>query len=314
VGLHGADLAETPRAWSFVVVGATLLAAALLIELRPGRTGRIDPAAVAGFLAGQVALLAAAATALDTPHEGGAVVLGLGVLDSLIATAVYRRAAERDFVTVAWGTGALLLAAAVALLLDGTPVTLAWAALGATFAGLCSVTREERFLAGAAGFAGLALAHTLTEDAPLTHLFSPDAPRSGVLVAVAVAGAAAAIAAAAHGRRRRWAAAVAGALGAYGVSIAILSLTTFHTGHTVVSAFWGLIGLGLLYAGLTRYGALRAAGFAVFAVALGKLFLFDLSFLDSITRALSFLAVGAVLLVGGFFYQRLTVTLRAGSD
>jgi uncharacterized membrane protein len=47
------------------------------------------------------------------------------------------------------------------------------------------------------------------------------------------------------------------------------------------------------------------AGFALFAVSLAKLFLFDLPSLSPVTRALSFLAVGAVLLLGGFFYQRL---------
>jgi uncharacterized membrane protein len=107
----------------------------------------------------------------------------------------------------------------------------------------------------------------------------------------------------------------------YGLSIFILALfqaafagsvdTNFHRGHTVVSAFWGLIGLALLYIGLTRYRALRVAGFAMFAVSLAKIFLFDLPSLSSITRALSFLAVGAVLLLGGFFYQRLATSLPA---
>ena len=68
---------------------------------------------------------------------------------------------------------------------------------------------------------------------------------------------------------------------------------------------WGLLGLALLYLGLTRRPVLRIAGFALFAVSLGKLFLFDLPSLSSVTRALSFLAVGALLLLGGFFYQRL---------
>jgi uncharacterized membrane protein len=68
-----------------------------------------------------------------------------------------------------------------------------------------------------------------------------------------------------------------------------------------------VIGLGLLYIGLTRRRrALRLGGFALFAVSLGKLFLYDLSQLSSITRALSFLAVGAVLLLAGFLTQKLT--------
>lgn len=56
----------------------------------------------------------------------------------------------------------------------------------------------------------------------------------------------------------------------------------------------------------THWRSLRIAGFALFAVSLGKIFLYDLSSLSSITRALSFLAVGAVLLLGGFFYQLLS--------
>jgi uncharacterized membrane protein len=92
-----------------------------------------------------------------------------------------------------------------------------------------------------------------------------------------------------------------------------VSDASFHTGHTLVSAFWGLLALALLYAGLTRWRSLRLAGFAVFAVALGKLFLFDLSSLSSLTRALAFLAVGAVLLAGGFVYQRLTTYTSSGS-
>ena len=57
--------------------------------------------------------------------------------------------------------------------------------------------------------------------------------------------------------------------------------------------------------------ALQLGGFALFGISLAKVFLYDLAFLSSIARAFSFLAVGAVLLVGGFFYQRLTVDSHA---
>ena len=84
--------------------------------------------------------------------------------------------------------------------------------------------------------------------------------------------------------------------------------TDFQRGHSTVSAMWGLLGLALLYFGLTRRPSLRLAGFALFGISLAKIFLYDLPALSSITRALSFLAVGAVLLLGGFFYQRLLET------
>ena len=67
-----------------------------------------------------------------------------------------------------------------------------------------------------------------------------------------------------------------------------------------------MLGLALLYVGLrSGTAALRIGGLALFGISLAKLFVYDLSRLSSITRALSFLAVGAVLLLGGFFYQRL---------
>jgi uncharacterized membrane protein len=67
----------------------------------------------------------------------------------------------------------------------------------------------------------------------------------------------------------------------------------------------------VLYLGLARRSrGLRLTGFAIFGVSLAKIFLYDLSALSSITRALSVLAVGAVLLLGGFFYQRLSSQLE----
>jgi uncharacterized membrane protein len=94
---------------------------------------------------------------------------------------------------------------------------------------------------------------------------------------------------------------VAEAIGGAGVT------TNFQRGHSVVSAFWGLLGLGVLYLGLKRgLNWLRVVGFGLFGLALAKLFLYDLAFLTSITRAMSFLAVGALLLVAGFFVQKLS--------
>jgi uncharacterized membrane protein len=79
-----------------------------------------------------------------------------------------------------------------------------------------------------------------------------------------------------------------------------------------VSALWGVIGLVLLYSGLQRrVRALQLGGFALFGISLAKLFLYDLAFLSSVARAFSFLAVGAVLLLGGFFFQRLAVDSHA---
>lgn len=66
------------------------------------------------------------------------------------------------------------------------------------------------------------------------------------------------------------------------------------------------------YVGLRRrVQALQLGGFALFGVSLAKPFLYDLAFLSSVARAFSFLAVGGVLLLAGFFYQRLSVDSTA---
>jgi uncharacterized membrane protein len=78
------------------------------------------------------------------------------------------------------------------------------------------------------------------------------------------------------------------------------------------SALWCALGLTLLYVGLRRgSAALRIGGPALFGISLAKLFLYDLAFLSSITRAFSFVAVGMLIMVGGFFYQRLAQEPRA---
>jgi hypothetical protein len=122
---------------------------------------------------------------------------------------------------------------------------------------------------------------------------------------------------------REWVWVVAGVLGVYALSLGILELaervsrasitTDFQRGHTAVSAVWAVIALGLLAAGLEKGSArVRWAGLGLFGVALGKLFLYDLRTLSSITRALSFLVVGALLLAAAFFAQRLTQRARPG--
>ena len=55
-----------------------------------------------------------------------------------------------------------------------------------------------------------------------------------------------------------------------------------------------------------RRALLRYGGLALFGLSLAKIFLYDLSTLNSAARALSFIAVGALVLAGGFFLQRLS--------
>ena len=81
----------------------------------------------------------------------------------------------------------------------------------------------------------------------------------------------------------------------------------FQAGEVGVSGLWAAVALAFLYLGLARRTRdFQVVGFVLFGVSLGKIFLFDLPNLTAVTRALSFIAVGALLLAAGFFYQRLT--------
>jgi uncharacterized membrane protein len=72
------------------------------------------------------------------------------------------------------------------------------------------------------------------------------------------------------------------------------------------SALWLAMGVGVLLAG-ARSGswALRAASGVLIAMAVAKVFLFDMSNLEGVLRALSFMGLGAVLIGIGLVYQRL---------
>jgi len=305
------------RGTAFLVVGATLLAAAAAEEMLPRRSD-LSPAALALVL-GEIGMGLAGFVALVGGDGRGLAFLGLAGVHAVLAISAARR---RDFSTLLWGTALVLGYGASAWLLPGTYHVLALSLAAVALARLSIRVREPRLLVAAAACVLVDVATAIIALAPPNNLFRPVAhPGHGALgvLLAALAAAAAAHAAGEESELRRrvrslgiW---VAGVLAVYGLSLLILALSqasfsgsvdsNFHRGHTAVSAFWGLIGLALLYFGLTRLRALRVAGFATFAVSLAKIFLFDLPSLNSVTRALSFLAVGAVLLAGGFFYQRL---------
>ncbi|MBZ9795842.1 DUF2339 domain-containing protein [Mesorhizobium sp. ES1-4] len=72
------------------------------------------------------------------------------------------------------------------------------------------------------------------------------------------------------------------------------------------SALWLVIGVALLTAGVRlKSQVLRIASAALIAIAVLKVFLFDMSELEGVLRALSFIGLGAVLIGIGLFYQRL---------
>ncbi len=320
-------LDTTGRAVSLIVVGG-VWALAGFADQRLERRGALDWPSMSLLVAG--AAFVAAGTVdwggegwLLAPAGAFAVLWGLAFL----------REDERDFAGLTAAISLLFAGVAAAALLDGTWLVLAWTGAAAALAGVSAATHEPRFRAGAIAFLALGVGHAIAFDARLDRLFSAsEHPGSGAPALLAVVVAAVVVArelartegyrsvpaaVAGHASRASKAGIYgAGILAVYALSLSILELAervapgtvheNFQAGHTGVSACWGLVGLGMLYVGLRRRSTgLRLGGFAVLGVSLAKIFLYDLANLSSVARALSFLAVGAVLLAGGLLYQRL---------
>ncbi len=76
-------------------------------------------------------------------------------------------------------------------------------------------------------------------------------------------------------------------------------------GQLLLSAFWAIAGAGALVAGLARdVRAVRIGGFVLLGIATTKVFMFDLSTLESLYRVGSFVALGLLLLGAAFAWQR----------
>lgn len=334
----GSELHGDPRGVAFLVAAAALLAGALLDRLSVQDdlsylTGAVSSLASVGFAVASVVQL------VERERAESFALLGVAGLYGLVAALVLRR--DRDLSSFLWAPALVVAGYASSELLDGTWLVLAWAGAAAVLALLPRLVGERWFELGSFAYLALALGHSLVLEAPPGDFFQAGPhPASGVpalLLTIAATAVFAAVlreelgeppagpslydqmAEAIQSRRdlaRRAAEAVAAVLCVYAVSLTILEIaeavggasvtTDFERGHSAVSAFWGLLGLVVLYAGLKRgLTWLRLLGFGLFALALAKLFLYDLAYLSSITRALSFLAVGAVLLVAGFFVQKL---------
>ena len=72
-----------------------------------------------------------------------------------------------------------------------------------------------------------------------------------------------------------------------------------------LSVVWALYASALLLAGRARHlTLLRVMGLALLSLTTLKVFFWDLSSLDRIYRIISFIMLGAILLVVSYFYQR----------
>ena len=319
VAFDAPTLSHTRYGISFALVGSAVLLAGLAREMarREALSGE-----GAGAIVASLPLVLASALVL-VPDEvagvdgNGLVLVATGALYTTLAAATFKR---RDLGTLLWILGLAVAGTGEALMFSGVWLVLAYAASAAALAVVSLTVRERRLQLASLVYLVVCAGLTLGLEAPPSHLLATRAhPGHGLpsLVLLIAALATFAWSLEWNERYRMQSLWIAGALVVYGASIAILEAaqrispesvhTNFQRGQTAVSAFWGMLALASLYVGLKhRRRLLRGGGFILFAVSLGKIFVFDLPSLSSAQRALSFLAVGAVLLLGGFFYQRLS--------
>jgi uncharacterized membrane protein len=321
-----------------VLVGfwALYAVAAIGYELRP-RTPDEPPVASWLLLLANAVLIAGAGyfglTEAGHPNAAVAWLLALAASHIVLGALALRQAINREIGWLLLAVGLGLSAFGFANALDGPALVLGWVIQAVVLAYLATRASKkpqpygsnaERLLIAAGAYFGLALGHVLAFEAP------PNAILIGVDdLGGALAGLGACAAAALYGRFAlrdfgprvaQACEAVGGAVLVYLASIAIIdtfgvtgSGDSRQTGQVLLSAFWTMTGLGAIVYGLLRDARrLRLGGLALLALAVAKVYTYDMAELDELSRVLSFIALGLLLLVGAFAYQRIQVGV--GSD
>jgi uncharacterized membrane protein len=313
-----------------VASSALLLAGFLLRWENPTDEAPIEIASLAAASVASVAAIAALERQFGVDSRS----LGIATLAVVAATAAAgvppylrrRRGREEPWLRAlangywALALAALLFAEAELVLRDKSGTIALWGATALALALAWKPLAEDRLWLAAVGLTGVAALGSLATVTVPSHLVDASAhPASGLWALALVVLSAWTAALDPPPGFRSWTAWVLGsaaALTLYGFSLGVLELaervspgsleTDFQRGHTALSMLWGIGALGLYVIGLMRERRdVRVIGLSLFALALAKLFLYDLSSLSSITRAFSFLGVGAMLLVAGFFAERL---------
>jgi uncharacterized membrane protein len=264
-------------------------------------------------------------------HGNASIFPVLAIGASAFAVARLTPKEEVDWRAATDATALLAVAYAPAVPLSGVWLVCAWAFEGALLVEAGRRLRYPVAAAGALGFLFIGALHTLLFEARPDALIDGADPFWEAAVALAAVSALAALAAW-RGLRlfdhdRVLLGTVAGTGLLYLVSIGIVSafqpsagtvqtgtLSVREQGQAILSALWSLVGLGLLWVGLRRdLRPLRLAGFALLAIVVGKVFLYDLATLDQGYRVLTFIVLGLFLLLGAYVYQRLRSGTSAAS-
>jgi len=275
-------------------------------------------------LGGQIALAAiqaAVALSADPGADNGATVIALVVAASGCMVSARFVNSEHAQASVALDIGGLtILAAATLVSFEGLALVAAWSVMALSCAEVAR--RLDDDLARRAAIAHLAAAGAaaLLTIAPPSGLVEGLADLGPAIAGLAlIAAGAARLGQIAHEREERvaWFGFTAIAL-LYGASLAVvgwvpasgqdpaLGLSTDEMAQLDLSALWTAVGVASLLAGLRRdLREVRLGALALLAVVIAKVFLYDLATLTAVSRVLSFLGLGVLLLGAAFAYQRL---------
>jgi len=302
-------------------------AAAFGYELRSRGEERLPVSSWLLLLSSSVLIVGSGCIVLDGGSDlaFNAWLFGFAAAHFLLGGIAIRFGIHREIGSLLVAGGIGLASFACANVLDGPSLVAAWSAASAALAFLATrvdrtsvptLSDAERLLITSLGFLGLAIVHMLVVEAPPNAIAGGVDDLGAAVVAIACC-AGAAVAAWYWGREvDPDLAMVAGYVGALGFvylgSVAIIDVIGDNAGgeareigQSWMSAFWTAAGLGAVVWGMVRHSAkARLGGLALLAVAIVKVWTYDLSELEELARALSFVALGLLLLVGAFAYQR----------
>jgi len=252
-------------------------------------------------------------------------IFGFAAVHLLLGSAAIRFGIHREIGSLLTGGGIALGSIGLANALNGPILVAAWSAMATALAYMATrvdrgsvptLSDAQRLLIGAFAFLALGIVHLLVVEAPPYAIVDGVEDLGSSLVAIACC-ACAAIACWYWGRQiEPRAATVSGFVGAAGFvylgSVLIIDAIGADTGGEAreigqawLSAFWAATGLGAVVWGMRRKSPkTRLGGLALLTVAIAKVWTYDLAELEELARALSFVALGLLLLAGAFAYQR----------
>jgi uncharacterized membrane protein len=273
-----------------------------------------------------LAIAIAHAVLIDAPAgQGGELPGALAVL-AVAAGCIAGARLEHDQLLrkVFDGAGMAMVGYLGFVTLEGEWLALAWAAQAVTLARLARATEDEVAAGGALCFLGGAVVVAQTVVPPTAIIDGTGNAGAAALALGSVAGAAGALAWLHRGTPAGlW---LAGTAAVAALDLASVELVTaFGAGTQAgpavagqlgpeqqaqlgLSVFWAIAGVGAVVAGLRRdRRELRLAGLALLCATIAKVFLYDLSQLESVYRVGSFIGLGVLLLAGAFAWQRARV-------